>query len=159
MDHIIALKSEQSARIVMRETALYVQLGSIFAAYAVEGQAGQNLDLVNVIRISSMLIALVMISIYLSNDYYVTRISNFIKSASIDKFSEWENTRKDNIYYQFQKHLRTLSTMIVFLGWEVFQAVRLGMFEQPMIMVPGFISLFLVLMASGVLLRISYWTG
>lgn len=124
MDHLVALKNEQTARIVLRDTALYVQLGTIFGIYAAEGQAAANLELVEWIRAVSTLVSAVMLSIYMSNDYYVSRIGRFICSeSSSQEFQRWESYHRTGVYYALQKYLRFALVLLIFGGWSAYQSI------------------------------------
>lgn len=122
MDHLVALKNEQTARIVLRDTALYVFIGTIFGIYAAEGQAGTNRELVELIRACSTVVSAIMLSIYMSNDYYVSKIARFVCDQATDKgFDLWENYHRKGKYYGFQKLLRFLLVIVMFGGWSVYQ--------------------------------------
>lgn len=124
MDHLIALKNEQSARIVLRDTALYVFIGTIFGVYAAEGQAGANRELVELIRACSMVVSAIMLSIYMSNDYYISKIARFVcDKDSEGEFKRWENYHRRGGYYQFQKLLRFILVLLMFGGWAVYQGL------------------------------------
>jgi hypothetical protein len=121
MDHLVVLKNEQTARIVLRDTALYVHLGAIIGVYAAIGQAGSNQSLVEVIRTSSVALSIVMFSIYLSNDYYVSKLGRFIRSFGDDQFQGWEQFHRQGIRYRIQKSLRTIIVVMLFGVWTAVQ--------------------------------------
>lgn len=132
VDHLVALKGEQTARIVLRDTALYIFIGTIFGAYAAEGQAGSNSDLVQQIRAFSLALAALMFSIYLSNDYYVSRIGTFVgKHPAAGKFSEWEAFHRKGVLYHLQKLFRTLVIFLLFGGWTVYQGALIFATGEP----------------------------
>lgn len=124
MDHFIVLKSEQTARLVLRDTALYIYLGAIIAIYAAEGQAGSNADLVQIIRLCSVGLVAIMFSIYLSNDYYVSKIGKFISENAGDDFRRWETYHRVGLRYRLQKYLRTIVVVFLFGGWALFQGLQ-----------------------------------
>jgi hypothetical protein len=125
MDHIVALKNEQTARIVLRDSALYVFIGAIFAFYAAEGQAGSNANLIYWIHLASSIIAAGMFSIYLSNDFYVSQISRFVASEKDPEFCKWEEFHRKGAGYTLQKHLRSLVVYVVFGIWGIYQAISI----------------------------------
>ena len=121
-EHFTALKNEQTARIVLRDTALYVFIGTVFGIYAAEGQAGANTNLVEIIRACSTAVSAIMFSIYLSNDYYVSRIGQFARSADND-FSSWEDYHRKGALYVLQKYFRSFLVVALFAGWTLYQAI------------------------------------
>lgn len=129
MEHLVALKNEQTARIVMRDTSLYVFLGTIFAVYAAEGQAGQNASLVELIRTCSTGLSAIMLTIYLSNDYYVSKIGDFV-AADKDAitFKRWEDFHRSGWRHHVQKFFRTAIVLLLFGGWSLYQAIPVVQF-------------------------------
>lgn len=126
MDYLNSLKSEQTARIVMRDTSLYVFLGTIFAVYAAEGQAGANTNLVELIRVCSTALSAIMLSIYLSNDYYVSKIGAFVaKDPKAKDFHRWEAFHRTGWRHHVQKFFRTIVVLLLFGGWALYQGLPL----------------------------------
>lgn len=125
MEHLASLKNEQTARIVLRDTALYVFLGIIFAVYAAEGQAGSNHKLIELIRTCSTGLSAIMLSIYLSNDHYVSEIGRFVCSEPrADAFKRWEHSHRKGWRHHVQKFFRTLIVVLLFGGWAVYQTIQ-----------------------------------
>lgn len=133
MDHFTALKNEQTARIVMRETALYVYIGTIFAVYAAEGQAGANAALVEWIQAVSTALSAIMFSIYLSNDFYVSRIGAFVRGhPQAGAFIDWENFHRQGIVHAVQKSFRTIVVILLFGGWALYRSIPVLETGQPL---------------------------
>lgn len=108
----------------MRDTALYVFLATIFAVYAAEGQAGRNSDLVELIRTCSTGLSAIMLSIYLSNDYYVSKIGAFVaQDKSAADFQRWEAFHRTGWRHHVQKFARTLVVVVLFGGWTIYQGL------------------------------------
>lgn len=122
MDHIVALKNEQTARIVMRDTSLYVFLVTVFAVHAAEGQVGSNTALLDLIQTCSTALSAIMLSIYLSNDYYVSKIGAFIRmDPGAEEFHQWEAFHRFGWRHHAQKLFRTFFVVILFGGWAFYQ--------------------------------------
>lgn len=120
-DELIALKGEQTARIVLRDTTLYVHIASIVAIYAAEGQAGSNAELVASIRAFAIVLTAVICSIYASNDFYVSRLAHFASTHGAALLQAWENEHRLGVRYRLQKLLRASTVLIVFPGWATLQ--------------------------------------
>ncbi|MDE8654617.1 hypothetical protein [Novosphingobium album (ex Liu et al. 2023)] len=118
---LIALKSEQTARIVLRDTTLYVHIASIIAIYAAEGQAGSNEPLVHSIRVAATILSAVIFSIYASNDFYVSSIGKFAAAHGSSLLQVWEREHRIGRRYRLQKFLRAAAVLIVFPGWTTLQ--------------------------------------
>lgn len=132
-DYLTVLKNEQTARIVMRDTSLYVFLGTIFAVYAAEGQAGSNAALVELVRTSATGLSAIMLSIYLSNDYYVSKIGEFVaKDPKAADFKRWEAFHREGWRHHAQKFFRTLIVLALFGGWAIYQALPVILAGAPL---------------------------
>ena len=124
-DVLAILKSEQTARIVLRDTTLYVHIASIVAVYAAEGQAGSNTELVGYIRAFAIVLAAVICCIYASNDFYISRIAEFTSRQGSELLQSWEREHRSGKRYRAQKALRTTAVLAVFPGWTTLQLVPL----------------------------------
>jgi hypothetical protein len=124
-EELIALKGEQTARIVLRDTTLYVHIASIVALYAAEGQAGSNDSLVSAIQAFAVVLAAVICSIYASNDFYISRLARFALCHGSAVLRAWENEHRAGVRYRFQKAMRTSAVLLVFPGWATLQLAPL----------------------------------
>lgn len=156
MDYLVALKAEQSSRITMRETALYVHLGAIFAVLAAEGQAGSNNSLRDIIICLSSCVTLVMFSIYLSNDYYITLISRYCMQFPDPSIQRWESERRKNFVYFIQKNTRIVIVILAFVGWQALVASRISEMEFKLAHFINFISVSFTALITISFISISY---
>lgn len=157
MEHLAAIKNEQTARIVLRDTALYVFLGTIFAAYAAEGQAGANTALVELIRTAATGLSAIMLSIYLSNDYYVSKIGDFIaQDEDAEAFKRWEAYHRIGVRHHIQKFSRTVIVLALFGGWAAYQAIPVVAHGDPLARVAALVFGALVLAQLAVFISVAF---
>ena len=106
-----AMKSEQTARLVLRDTSLYTQI--VISA-----------TLLGLLQFNSMKVWLpiafsgasfVIFCIYATNDIYVTQISKFV-SERFRTLSSWEDWHRAGLLYRFQKAFRQFAVFGAFVG-------------------------------------------
>ena len=105
---IATAKNEQIARIVLRDTTLYVNLTLVAALFATQ-PANNSLNHFAMFPVWS----LVMVSIYYSNDYYVSALRDYVKHTDKSRAS-WESKKPRGFGYKLQKELRFLVVLISF---------------------------------------------
>lgn len=149
---LIALKAEQSARIVLRDTTLYVHIASVIAIYAAEGQAGNNVELVHAIRAAATVLSAVIFSIYASNDFYVSSIARFASDHGAGLLQRWEREHRGGRRYRLQKILRAAAVLIVFPGWTTLQIFPLMNEEVDHLLIAAVLSWLVVVGATVVFL-------
>lgn len=155
-DELGPLKSEQTARIVLRDTTLYVHIASVVAIYAAEGQAGDNADLVASIRAFAIVLTAVICSIYVSNDFYVSRLAHFASTYGSELMKAWETEHRKGVRYRLQKLLRATAILTVFPGWATLQLMPVIRAGLDLLAWIGFVSWLLVVGATVVFLTVDY---
>lgn len=103
-----ALKAEQSARITFRDGALYINLValiSIVGAYVQQGDLQVLLLIPTSAAVFSML--------YGANDFYITRISQFVEHQGT-AHGEWEVFHRRGVAYRVQKVIRHILVLASF---------------------------------------------
>ena len=104
-----ALKNEQTQRIVLRDTCLYISVSANTAIAAVYTQQQQSINILLFIPLASTL----LFWIYATNELKVTHIRKYIQSHIIPCFSELDEKYKANLLgWEYLRRKQTFGRLV-----------------------------------------------